>query len=53
MGTSEYDPGVGDRPAWNAGRKVGAKPALKPKQIDRFQKAIEARIATFTPKDSN
>ena len=33
MGTSEYDPGVGDRPAWNAGRKVGAKRALKPKQI--------------------
>jgi integrase len=33
MGTSEYDPGAADRPAWNAGRKVGAKRALKPKQI--------------------
>jgi len=33
MGTSEYDPGAGDRQAWNAGRKVGAKRALKPKQI--------------------
>lgn len=33
MGTSEFDPGAGDRQAWNAGRKVGAKRALKPKQI--------------------
>jgi integrase len=33
MGTSELDPGAGDRQAWNAGRKVGAKRALKPKQI--------------------
>jgi integrase len=33
MGTSEYDPGATDRQAWNAGRKVGAKRALKPKQI--------------------
>jgi integrase len=33
MGTSEYDPGADERPAWNAGRKVGAKRALKPKQI--------------------
>jgi integrase len=33
MGISEFDPGAGDRQAWNAGRKVGAKRALKPKQI--------------------
>lgn len=33
MGTSEFDPGAEDRQAWNAGRKVGAKRALKPKQI--------------------
>ena len=33
MGTSEFDPGAADRQAWNAGRKVGAKRALKPKQI--------------------
>jgi integrase len=33
MGISEFDPGAADRQAWNAGRKVGAKRALKPKQI--------------------
>jgi integrase len=33
MGISEFDPGATDRQAWNAGRKVGAKRALKPKQI--------------------
>jgi site-specific recombinase XerC len=32
MGTSEFDP-VPDRRSWNAGRKVGAKRALKPRQI--------------------
>jgi integrase len=30
---SEFDPGASDRQAWNAGRKVGAKRALKPKHI--------------------
>ena len=33
MGMSEFDPGASDRQAWNAGRKVGAKRALKPKHI--------------------
>ncbi len=33
MGMSEYDPGASDRRAWNAGRKVGAKRALKPRQV--------------------
>lgn len=33
MGMSEYDPGAHDRPAWNAGRKVGAKRPLKPRQV--------------------
>jgi integrase len=32
MGHSTYDP-VGDRHAWNASRKLGAKRALKPQQI--------------------
>ena len=32
MGHSEYDP-VANRPAWNAGRMVGAKRALKPQQV--------------------
>ena len=32
MGHSQFDP-VADRPAWNAGRKPGAKPPLKPKQV--------------------
>lgn len=30
---SEYDPGAADRRVWNAGRKVGAKRALKPRQV--------------------
>ena len=33
MGHSDYDPGVRDRRAWNAGRKVGAKRALKRQQV--------------------
>jgi hypothetical protein len=33
MGLSQYDPAAQARPAWNAGRKVGAKRALKTRQI--------------------
>ncbi len=33
MGISQYDPGARGRPAWNAGRQVGAKRALKVRQI--------------------
>lgn len=33
MGMSDFDPGATDRRAWNAGRKVGAKRALKPRQV--------------------
>ncbi len=33
MGHSEYDPGFRDRRPWNAGRKLGAKRALKPQQV--------------------
>ena len=33
MGLSQYDPASQERRAWNAGRKVGAKRALKPRQI--------------------
>jgi integrase len=33
MGHSEYDPGIKDQRAWNAGRKIGAKRALKPQQV--------------------
>ncbi|PAP96634.1 tyrosine-type recombinase/integrase [Mesorhizobium wenxiniae] len=33
MGTSQYDPAARGRPAWNAGKRVGAKRALKPRQI--------------------
>jgi site-specific recombinase XerC len=33
MGYSEYDPGVRDQRPWNAGRKLGAKRALKPQQV--------------------
>ena len=33
MGKSEYDPVEADRRAWNSRRKVGAKRALKPRQV--------------------
>lgn len=33
METSETEPTVTKRPVWNAGRTVGARRALKPKQI--------------------
>ena len=33
MGISQYDPAAVGRPAWNAGRQVGAKRALKVRQI--------------------
>lgn len=33
MGISKYDPVAKGRPAWNAGKQVGAKRALKVKQI--------------------
>ena len=33
MGQSEHDPGAKGKPAWNAGRKLGAKRALKPQQV--------------------
>ncbi len=33
MGHSEYDPAFKNRRPWNAGRKLGAKRALKPQQV--------------------
>lgn len=33
MGHSEYDPALAERRPWNAGRKIGAKRALKPQQV--------------------
>jgi len=33
MGISQYDPAAKGRPAWNVGKQVGAKRALKVKQI--------------------
>ena len=33
MGISQYDPAARGRPARNAGRQVGAKRALKPRQM--------------------
>lgn len=48
MGTSQYDPAARGRPAWNAGRQVGAKRALKVRQIwaIRFFLDREGRIST-------
>lgn len=33
MGHSAYDPATKGRQPWNAGRKLGAKRALKPQQV--------------------
>lgn len=33
MGISQYDPAAAGRPAWNSGKQVGAKRALKIKQV--------------------
>jgi integrase len=33
MGMSEFDPGAGERHAWNAGRRVGVKRPLNPRQV--------------------
>ena len=33
MGHSEHDPAFAERRPWNAGRKLGAKRALKPQQV--------------------
>jgi hypothetical protein len=33
MGISQYDPAAAGRSAWNAGKQVGAKRALKVRQI--------------------
>lgn len=35
MGLSEFDPAAHERVSWNSDRKVGAKRALKPRQIGR------------------
>jgi len=45
MGLSEFDPAARERISWNAGRKVGAKRALKPRQIwaTRFQQSRHSR----------
>ncbi|MGA0593617.1 tyrosine-type recombinase/integrase [Enterovirga sp. CN4-39] len=46
MGHSEYDPSFKERRAWNAGRKLGAKRALKPQQVwaVRFWLDREGRV---------
>lgn len=33
MGIAQYDPAAAGRPAWNVGKQVGAKRALKIKQV--------------------
>jgi integrase len=46
MGHSEYDPAYAERRAWNAGRTLGAKRALKPQQVwaIRFSLDSERRL---------
>jgi site-specific recombinase XerC len=53
MGIAQYDPAAAGRPAWNAGRRVGAKRALKIKQIwsIRFFLDREGRMRDRAPFD--
>jgi integrase len=53
MGTSQYDPVAKGRPAWNAGKQVGAKRALTVKQIwlIRFFLDREGRMRDRAPFD--
>lgn len=46
MGRAQYDPPPDQKPVWNAGKKVGAKRALKQKQIwqIRFHSDCEHRL---------
>jgi len=46
MGHSEHDPAFRVRQPWNAGRKLGAKRALKPQQVwaIRFWLEREGRV---------
>ncbi len=46
MGHSQYDPGVKGRRPWNAGRKLGAKRALKPQEVwaIRFRLDRDGRV---------
>jgi integrase len=43
MGHSEYDPCFKDRRPWNAGRKLGAKRALKPQQVWAIRFWLDAK----------
>jgi len=43
MGLSEFDPSARERVSWNAGRKVGAKRALKPRQIWALRFGVSRR----------
>lgn len=53
MGLSEFDPAALARISWNAGRKVAAKRALKPRQIwaIRFSLDQYGRVRDRTPFD--
>jgi len=51
MGHAIYDPGQDERPAWNVGRKLGAKRPLLPKQVwaVRFFLEQEHRLRDRAP----
>lgn len=51
MGQSSYDP-VEQGPAWNAGRKLGAKLPLKPKEIWEIRFMLIASIGCETGRCS-
>jgi hypothetical protein len=42
MGHSPYDP-VEQGPAWNAGKKLGAKRALKPREIGEIRFLLDRK----------
>jgi hypothetical protein len=41
MGQAKYDPGYDDRRPWNAGKFVGAKRPLTPKQVWKVRFHLE------------
>ncbi len=49
MGHSAHDPATKGRPAWNAGRKLGAKRALKPQQVWAIRFWLDRERRTCDP----
>lgn len=52
MDISKFDPAAKDRPAWNAGKRVGAKQALEVKQIRDSSDTIVIALPILTGRQS-